>query len=171
MNVTVSSPTEVLLTPMRNAEDVPAEPPRPSSLYQLCMRFGPHPQERLGWVHVPSVLQSSLNSNDAKRILRVTIDMGGFVSRLLPGQPKHVILAVITQSGQHVFSIPPAFIRMRVLLLGAGGLSIALGVAMLFQSLAPAWGAAFLLVGTHAMRTASIIPGVRRVMTTLSYPR
>ncbi len=168
MNVTVSSPTEVLLTPMRNAEDAPTEPPRPVSLYQLCMRFAPHPQERLGWVHVPSALQSFLSSNDVKRILHVTIDMGGFASRLLPGQPKHVILAVITQSGQHVFSIPPAFIRMRALLLGAGWGGTVLGVAMLFQSLAPAWGASLLLVGTHALRTAEGIPGARRARSSIS---
>ena len=102
-------------------------------------------------------LQQALFTGQVRAVHIETLEVNGPATRALRSQPGHLVLGVELMDGTFIEHVPAQLRDARRMRLAAGVMTcVAGGVGLL---LGYAWlGALALVVGTHACRTAGLVP-------------
>ena len=155
MNRTYLSVWSAKLTPTLDVAGKPI-----AQLYELTVFFRKDGQPHRVWrVHVPNSLRSLLESGSARGIVIETLESGSVASWLLPHSPTHIMLALVSASGELHSATPAALVRMRWAALAVGYAVVLGGMVALTSCALHVWiGAAACVLGSHCVRMALRIP-------------
>jgi hypothetical protein len=129
-----------------------------SNQFNIGMRYSPNGNtQTFLCVHVPKTLQPALLSGQVNSIHLETLEVNSVTARGLGGHPNYLALGLTTRSGEELEEIPSSLQWARRHRLVLGSLACLLGTLAVFST--HAWiGAIFLILGSHAIRTAQQIP-------------
>lgn len=137
-----------------------AEGRKITSLFHLRLNREEAPCARyLHNVHVPLELQNYVDRR-AVRVYSETLKVGGFASRMLPGEPTHLLLGAQAPDGVWAVAVPKVLTRARRYLTLGGLLLGVLGLACLTFSTLNFVAVATFVVSSHLLRTVIDIPTV-----------
>lgn len=162
MNPVLSKPIAVSLSQVE--QDGCALP------HLFCMRldFGAEcPLVQLVDVHVPPLLQTAIKDG-VTAIYREVLEHGSLASRVLPGEPSHLVTGVVSKTGGVVTGQPRALVGLTWGLRGVGlALSLA-GTLLVVAGALPLLGMLGFAGGVLALKASCAMPNPHTAKRLLS---
>ena len=143
------------------------------NLFCLKLDFGPtHRAIHVPNTHIPETLHSEILRGSVEGIYRETLKLGGLASRVLPGDPSHIVIGIKTVSGGILTERPKPLTRLLWALRGCGVVLCTGGSALALSSTWSILNSVTLAIGILSLKTALDIPGPAKATSrVLIYPR
>lgn len=127
-------------------------------LFDLELRLRPEGEPVRYWnVYIPKSLRAALADGAVKGIYLETLALDSLAYRVLPGDPRYIVLGLVTRANDRLTETPRVLLRARQLCLIGGTILVVLGMGALLIGHALA-GALAVVAGTHCWRTGAQVP-------------